>query len=668
MLVGFFAVQYTCCYHRTELSTKLRFLKSSIAYRYLGIATLFLVSVQLSLGFWQSRWHYSRQLNGLEQRLENKADFLSAVSVESIFSLDFLDLENLMKQTSEDTDIVYSIILDSQGQPLTRFLNREHPLIATTIPQEDLSNNTLDIIKQINKDSAVNLIKKNIIYQDRLLGEVWLGYTYKNIQKEFYRAATLNLVNAILASILLAGITLIIFKKQVGNPLKKLAKLSQEIADGELNKRVNIVDRDNEIGLLEASFNKMAVQLQETIEGLHKNNEDLAITNAKLARATKLKDEFLASMSHELRTPLNAVLGLSEALLEEVYGSLTERQKRSLTTINNSGQHLLALINDILDLAKIESGEEKLNLACVELPSLCNASLEFVREQANKKNIQLEADIAAVLGCVELDERRIKQVLINLLTNAVKFTFDGGKVSLKAWGDTQEEQIIFQVIDTGIGIKPEDMDKLFQSFVQIESSLSRRYEGTGLGLALVKNIIELHGGSISVKSEIAKGSEFTIILPWRKLTEPNSELDITNETTTLVTNYSSALILLAEDNEANILMMSDYLISKGYQLIFAHNGFEAVNLAKDKHPDLILMDIQMPDMDGLEATRRIKQDSSLAKIPIIALTALTMPGDREKCFAAGVNEYLTKPVNLKKLVNSIEQQLAKKQNSKLLVN
>ena len=573
-----------------------------------------------------------------------------------------------MKQTGEDTDIVYSIILDAQGRPLTRFLNREHPLIVKTIQDENLNKYTLDIIKKIDRDPAIHQIKKNIVYQERLLGEVWLGYTHKNIQKEFYRAATLNLVNAIVASILLAGITLLIFKQQVGNPLQQLAKLSQKIANGELDKRVDIINRDNEIGLLETSFNKMAIQLQETIEGLHKNNEYLAITNAKLAHATKLKDEFLASMSHELRTPLNAILGLSEALLEEVYGDLTERQAGTLTTINNSGKHLLALINDILDLAKIESGEEKLNLACVELPSLCNVSLEFVREQANLKNIQLEADIATVLGCVELDERRIKQVLINLLTNAVKFTLDGGKVSLKVWGNAEEEQIIFQVIDTGIGIKTEDMDKLFQSFVQIESSLSRRYEGTGLGLALVKNIIELHGGSISVKSEMEKGSEFTIILPWRKLTKPNSELDIANETTTLATNYSSALILLAEDNEANILMMSDYLISKGYQLIFAHNGLEAVHLVKDKHPDLILMDIQMPDMDGLEATRRIKQDSSLAKIPIIALTALTMPGDREKCFAAGVNEYLTKPVNLKKLVNSIEQQLAKKQNSKLLVN
>ena len=643
-------------------------MKNSIAYKYLGIATSILVTVQLSLGFWQSRWHYSRQLNGLEQRLQNKADFLSAVSVESILNLDFLALENLMQQTSEDTDIVYSVIVDTKGQPLTRFINQERPPIAKVIEKQKIDNSTLEIINSIERDSTVYQIKKAIVNRDRLLGEIWLGYTKKNIQKEFYRAATINLINAIIVSILLAGIALLIFKNQVGNPLENLAKLAQEIANGKLNKRVDVIKHNNEIGLLEDSFNKMAIQLQETIEGLHQNNEDLAITNAKLARATKLKDEFLASMSHELRTPLNAILGLSEALLEEVYGILTERQSRSLTTINNSGQHLLALINDILDLAKIESGQEKLHLCCVELPSLGNASLDFVKAQANQKNLQLEAQIESGLGCVELDERRIKQVLINLLTNAVKFTPDGGKVSLKAWGNTEEEQIIFQVTDTGIGIKSEDMDKLFASFVQIESSLSRRYEGTGLGLALVKNIVELHGGSVSVISEVNRGSQFTIILPWKKLIKSNLETDNAISQVTLSSGKSRALILLAEDNEANILMMSDYLISKGYKLIFAHNGFEAINLARDKKPDLILMDIQMPDMDGLEATHRIKKEPDIANIPIIALTALTMPGDRDKCLAAGVNQYMTKPINLKKLVYSIEQQLTTKQNNSVSIN
>ncbi|MDJ0572911.1 MAG: response regulator, partial [Pleurocapsa sp. MO_192.B19] len=196
----------------------------------------------------------------------------------------------------------------------------------------------------------------------------------------------------------------------------------------------------------------------------------------------------------------------------------------------------------------------------------------------------------------------------------------------------------------------------------------RRYEGTGLGLALVKNIVELHGGSVSVVSEVDRGSQFTVILPWKKLIKPNLESDNAISQVALSTRQDGTLILLAEDNEANILMMSDYLISQGYKLIFAHNGFAAIDMAKDKKPDLILMDIQMPDMDGLEATRRIRKEQQIADIPIIALTALTMPGDREKCLAAGVNEYMTKPVNLKKLVNNIEQQLIAKRNNSLITN
>ncbi len=241
-------------------------------------------------------------------------------------------------------------------------------------------------------------------------------------------------------------------------------------------------------------------------------------------------------------------------------------------------------------------------------------------------------------------------------------------MSLKVWGDSQEERIILRVIDTGIGIKPEDMDKLFKSFVQIESSLSRRYEGTGLGLALVKNIIELHGGSIPAPTQLGKGSQFTVILPWKKMMQSNLKSNVSVSQPPLSIKYSQALILLAEDNEANILMMSDYLVAQGYKLIFAHNGFEAISIAKEKQPALILMDIQMPEMDGLEATRQIRKEQEIANIPIIALTALTMPGDREKCFAVGVNEYMTKPVNLKKLVNNIEQQLITQQDNSLIAN
>jgi PAS domain S-box-containing protein len=394
---------------------------------------------------------------------------------------------------------------------------------------------------------------------------------------------------------------------------------------------------------------------------LRQTNEQLSIANTELARATRLKDEFLANMSHELRTPLNAILGLSEGLLDEVYGLLNDKQKKSITTIERSGKHLLELINDILDLSKIESGKFELQITAVPVKSLCEASLSFVKQLALKKKIQLVLNIPENINQISADDRRMRQVLINLLSNAVKFTPEGGRVTLAVQLDPTHQQICFSVIDTGIGIAPEDLKKLFQAFVQIDSRLNRQYSGTGLGLALVRRIAELHGGSVAVESEVGKGSQFTVMLPiieqgkLRELFLPN--LPEPPHPRPHSTHSSLPLILLAEDNKINIELFSDYLEEQGYQLIFAQNGLEAVQMAQAQQPHLILMDVQMPGMDGLEATRLIRADPAFADIPIIALTALAMSGDCEKCLAAGASAYLTKPVSLKELTKVIEMLL-----------
>ncbi|PZO39230.1 MAG: hypothetical protein DCF19_14790 [Pseudanabaena frigida] len=260
-------------------------------------------------------------------------------------------------------------------------------------------------------------------------------------------------------------------------------------------------------------------------EALQLSNEKLICINKELERVTRLKDEFLATMSHELRTPLNAILGISEGLLDQVFGEINQRQKSSLMTIQKSGQHLLELINDILDVAKIESGMFTLELRSVSLQYLCDSSLSFVKYQATQKNIQLNLAIHPnTPNTILIDERRIRQLLINLLNNAVKFTPKNGTISLEArLENIQTEQspeysqyyLCFSVSDTGIGISLEDISRLFQPFVQIDSNLNRQYAGTGLGLNLVKKLAELHGGQVSVKSEIDKGSCFTLRLPYK---------------------------------------------------------------------------------------------------------------------------------------------------------
>jgi CheY-like chemotaxis protein len=329
--------------------------------------------------------------------------------------------------------------------------------------------------------------------------------------------------------------------------------------------------------------------------------------------------------------------------------------------------------------------------------------LRFVKQSAQEKGLKVFSTFDGSVTTLQADERRLKQVLVNLLSNAVKFTPEGGSIGLEFVGDEEQQAVHFTVWDTGIGISEEQMPKLFQPFVQLDSKLSRRYSGTGLGLALVRRMVEMHGGSVSLESEVGQGSRFTASFPWTSDNDWQLDNQLHKEQETTAQTIQSPLpaihqagaiedsklqtpnqsihkvpavnpaqsdapvsgrhavgrakVLLAEDNEANINTLSDYLVNKGYRVKVARNGAEAISRAREERPDVILMDIQMPEMDGLEATRCIRADVELATIPIIALTALAMPGDRERCLATGVNEYMSKPVSLKGLIKAIEAQL-----------
>ena len=385
----------------------------------------------------------------------------------------------------------------------------------------------------------------------------------------------------------------------------------------------------------------------------------LKLANQELLRATRLKDEFLANMSHELRTPLTAILGMSEALQENTFGEINPRQENAIKLIEKSGRHLLELINDILDLSKIEAGKLELEFSSAPINILCENSTILVKQIAFSKNIQLHTRIAQNISQIWVDERRIRQALINLLSNAIKFTASGGQVTLVV--ELEGPEIVFSVTDTGIGIAPENLDKLFQPFVQIDSNLSRQYAGTGLGLALVQRIVTGHGGTVSVTSTLGEGSCFAVRLPYTPSLSVVNPLLESGEVRSTLTNLPHSLpslmplILIADDDEGNIQTMEDYLGHKGYQMLLAYNGIEAVEMTKIHKPDLILMDIQMPLLDGLQATAQIRSDPAIAHIPIIALTALALPGDEARCFAAGVNEYLVKPVRFKLLIEMIQK-------------
>ena len=383
---------------------------------------------------------------------------------------------------------------------------------------------------------------------------------------------------------------------------------------------------------------------------------ELSLANAELSRVMQSKDDFLSAMSHELRTPLNAILGLSESLCEGVYGGLTDKQSKSINTIAESGHHLLSLINDLLDIAKIGAGKMDLDWTNSNLEDLCKSSIRFISGLASKKKISVSLFTDPIASIIHADQRRLKQILVNLLSNAVKFTEVGGHISLQTRSNPERNAIEISVTDNGIGISNSDIERLFRPFTQLDSKLSRQYAGTGLGLSLVLRLAELHGGSVEVKSELGKGSCFTVSLPWSEskshFPQPApgyKNLDISTDRVAA----KGPLILLVDDNEINLSTVGDYLRAQDFCVILARNGLEAIQVVRERKPQLVLMDIQLPVMDGIDAISILRADPTLKSLPILALTSRAMVGDRERCIEAGANDYLTKPVQLKQLTHVI---------------
>ena len=408
---------------------------------------------------------------------------------------------------------------------------------------------------------------------------------------------------------------------------------------------------------LRESERLLAEERAQLAERVSERTSELSAANSELARALHLKDEFMAMMSHELRTPLNAVLGYSEALKAGIYEPLAPGQRGALERIDASARHLLALINDILDLSKIDAGEMELRPQVLDVADVCDASLQLIWQAAEARGLEIVTSFDPAAATVYADELRLRQVLVNLLGNAVKFTPEGGSIGLDVRADQQSQTIAFVVWDTGIGIAPDDQARLFKPFVQLDTSLARRYEGTGLGLSLVARLVGLHRGSVSLQSAPGAASRFTMSLPWHGAQALEARLASASPPVSprAAGEGAPVTVLLAEDSQVGAELVQEYLEAKDYVVVVARDGAEAVDLARTAQPAVILMDMQMPVMDGLEATRHIRADSSTAHIPIIALTALAMAGDDERCLAAGATRYLHKPVSLAELARTIEE-------------
>lgn len=491
---------------------------------------------------------------------------------------------------------------------------------------------------------------------------VWWDVHQHNF--DWTKGAVLCLIVAITAA-LISRFTI----RLLARPLALLEAGITSVREGHLVP-IQVSRTGDEIEYLGESFNRMIEALaasqeeirlhQELLEDrISHRTEELERAMHGALNASQAKSEFLANMSHELRTPMNGLLGMLDLALD---GGINGEQRDQLETAQRCAYSLLALLNDILDLSKIEAGKMLLEKIPFEARAVVEDCVKSHAAKAAQKKVDLRFEVgqgrqASLLG----DPLRVRQIATNLLSNAIKFT-DRGSIVVKldfSSGADGHVNVNLQVSDTGLGIAPDKLPTIFEKFTQADGSITRKYGGSGLGLAITKRLVEMHGGEIRVDSHLGAGSTFRVTLPCEAapVAAGNALLPRTETREEAVPAPVAARLLLVEDNLINQKVVLAILRKKGYRIDVACDGREALAKLNASRYDLVLMDVQMPILDGLEATRLIRREARWDHLPVIAMTAHAMNGDRERCLQAGMNAYISKPVQPAHLVATIERQL-----------
>jgi len=435
-----------------------------------------------------------------------------------------------------------------------------------------------------------------------------------------------------------------------------------------------------DITKIENKVEKIRIAMKDMETTLDDKNKDLALARDRAMAASRAKSGFLANMSHELRTPLNAVIGYSEILIEDTLDAGNEQWGNDLKRIQNAGKHLLSLINDILDLSKIEAGKMGLNLEYFRVDSMIRDVIDTISPMAEKNNTELELVAKDDIGVMLSDITKVRQIMFNLISNGIKFSEDGKViVDCRRESEDEREHITFEVEDTGIGMSAADLEKLFEEFFQVDNSNAKKWSGTGLGLVISQRFTHMMGGSITVGSELGKGSVFTVKIPVNTAKIPFQDssdgfvvgpkidprlVRFSGKAEDLERRDKISRVLVIDDDPDVRDLMERYLSREGFEVMSASTGQEGIESIKEFDPDVITLDVLMPVMDGWSVLSELKNDPATSSIPVIMLSMLD---ELDMSFALGASDYLLKPIKRDVLVDTVLKHIRDKENANVLV-